>query len=319
MEPKNPFDSEPETQSDQSNDEKDLLISDSTSFAQMQSMIWKGIKPSFISGVILFLLWFIWFAPEPTGDPKPLQIALPPPAKIEPVISLPAPENPEKKTEKTKKEVSQKTEKAPKIADSAVVKISRQAAQNNVALTQISPAGFESAFVASLQWTATLRDFFQIDPEKLISGKTSPARAKNLDSLLAQIQKWNARGLVLQQTLVAERDQFSAARQATLAQAEILKNAYFAALARMDFRNIDSILNQKIEIEKSLVQIFYELETRTQMLDQLTQYGWNLQQFDQSIRANRDAIIQNIQVVRFEFDPFGRVISPEQWRLQNQK
>ena len=313
MEPKNPFDSEPETQSDQSNDEKDLLISDSTSFAQMQSMIWKGIKPSFISGVILFLLWFIWFAPEPTDDPKPLQIALPAPAKIEPVISIPEPEKPEKKTEKPKKEVP------PKVSDSASIKISRQAAQNNVALTQISPAESQSAFVASLQWTATLRDFFQIDPEKLVSGKTSPARAKNLDSLLAQIQKWNARGLALQQILVAERDQFSAARQAALAQAEILKNAYFAALARMDFRNIDSILNQKIEIEKSLVQIFYELETRTQMLEQLTQYGWNLQQFDQSIRANRDAIIQNIQVVRFEFDPFGRVISPEQWRLQNQK
>ena len=62
-----------------------------------------------------------------------------------------------------------------------------------------------------------------------------------------------------------------------------------------------------------------EREIRTMTLKKMSEYGAALQNIEDSLIANKDAIINNIQVVDFAKDPFERVIKQEEYIKKSTK
>ena len=285
-------------------DDKHLLEveeDEGDSFWLIQRVIWGILKSILVIGFIGFLVWIVWRGPaskeqvEPKGEKK-----------IEAPVTVP--EKPVKKS--VEKPVSRpiKTELLSRRSDAI------RAAGWNEWIENTRLADFKTVLAESIAWTRDTEAFFEVPLPRMIAGKTRALRARKIENVLSEIWKLLERSILIRQKLISQISEFSrlseVERQVTIAQ----ETAFFDAIERSDPTHISKFLAQKIDADIKQLKYSTQSEARTILLQKIGAYDEVLRNVHENITANRAALIENIRVVEFPEDPFGRVVSPEQWR-----
>lgn len=234
----------------------------------------------------------------------------------------------EKSVDSVKREVEIFTKKK---KDEEIKKIDENI-QNAASEAQISTSGrslstwnywIESQRITSqkglsadvLLWKRAVEVLFEIPFPQQINGENPISRNYQVGILLQRIESLLSRESLLQTRLAQDIVEFSskaiqAKKESTKAEQEFL-----VALQNSNPVGISGILDKKIEAEKMLQQYAVDAEAREIFTQKISEYSLILYNLQTVLTANREAIVQNIQVVNFPSDPFNRVISPDSWGI----
>ena len=92
-----------------------------------------------------------------------------------------------------------------------------------------------------------------------------------------------------------------------------IEQEFIEALKNSNPVGISAILDRKIEAEKDLQRYAVDAEARQIFSQKISEYSLVLENLQTVLTANKSAIVQDIQVVNFPADPFGRVIDLGAW------
>jgi hypothetical protein len=167
-----------------------------------------------------------------------------------------------------------------------------------------------------LLWKREVEVLFEIPFPQQINGNTSIARNHQIGVLLQRIDQLLNRASLLQEKLSQDILEFT--NKATIVRNQSLEfeQEFLNALQSSNPVGIAVILDKKIEAEKSLQQHAVDAEAREIFAQKISEYGLILENMQTLLTMNRDSIVQDIQVVNFPADPFGRVIPPEEWKMK---
>ncbi len=164
-----------------------------------------------------------------------------------------------------------------------------------------------------LLWKREVEVLFEIPFPQQINGKTSIVRNHQVGRSLQVIDRLLSRAGVLQGTLSQDIIEFSnkamAARNASME----IEQQFVDALRDSNPVGISLILDRKIEAEKDIQKYSVDAEARQIFTQKVSEYSLVLENLKTILTMNRAAIAQDIQVVNFPSDPFGRVIAPGAW------
>ncbi len=167
-----------------------------------------------------------------------------------------------------------------------------------------------------LLWKREVESVFEVPFPEQITGETAILRDYQVGRLLQMIARLISRSDVLQARLSQDITEFTrlaaTARNASL-ESETL---FLDALKTSNPEDISLLLDRKIEAEKDLQKFSVDAEARRIFAQKTSEYVLVLENIQTVLIANRAAIAQDIQVVNFPEDPFGRVISPSAWTTQ---
>lgn len=164
-----------------------------------------------------------------------------------------------------------------------------------------------------LLWKKDVEILFEIPFVDQINGENPISRNYQVGILLQRIDSLSLRATDLQAQLARDITEFSEKAAQAKDTSTIAEQAFLSALKNSDPVGISDILEQKIEAEKMLQQYAVDAEARSIFSQKVSEYNLILLNLQTVLVANRDAIVQNIQVVNFPADPFQRVLSPDSW------
>ena len=166
-----------------------------------------------------------------------------------------------------------------------------------------------------LRWKREVEILFEIPFPQQINGENTISRNYQVGILLQRIKSLLSRESFLQTRLAQDIVEFSS--KATHAKEASIKaeQEFLVALQNSNPVGISGILDKKIEAEKMLQQYAVDAEAREIFAQKISEYTLVLSNLQTVLTANREAIVQNIQVVNFPSDPFNRVISPRSWEI----
>lgn len=167
-----------------------------------------------------------------------------------------------------------------------------------------------------LRWKREVEVLFEVPFPQQINGKNAITRNYQVGVLLQRIEDLLSQSTLLQTQL--ERDIADFSEKAAQAKQQSLQaeQEFLAALKNSNPVGISAILERKIEAEKQLQQNAVDAEARQIFAQKISEYDVVLNNIQTILTINREAIVQNIQVVNFPSDPFDRVISPSAWGIQ---
>ena len=269
----------------------------------LQRILWGILKTGFILGLIALTIWLVW-RPEKTGEEETSE-----PAKVA-ETNVPIKLSKETPTaEKPAVETEQKIPVTGTLQRGAVL-----AGEWAEWMEKVDTFEQGHPFVFALDWLKSAFVFFQVPTEELIRGDTKEERQVRIDGVLSQMWKliddsYRLRLLLQQElstltvTVSEEQDKVSTA-----------ENAFLASFRNFDARTAQIALDQNIEAQKALVENKSNLEAKKLALSNMEQYDKFLRNMYQNIRANRTALIENIQIVFFPNDPFHQILTPAEWQ-----
>ena len=165
-----------------------------------------------------------------------------------------------------------------------------------------------------MRWKRDAEIFFEIPLPDQIAGNNSIERSHKISKMLTRLSDLLYRSDDLLATLSTEIKDYTAranyAQELSLAS----EQKFLDAMKASDPTNIGAYLNQKAEAEKNLQKYAVAAEGRRIFVDKVSEYQAVLENVQTAVTVNREALIQDIQVVSFPADPFGRVINLEQWQ-----
>ena len=167
-----------------------------------------------------------------------------------------------------------------------------------------------------LRWKRQVEVLFEIPFPQQINGENAITRNYQVGVLLQRIEDLLLQSNLLQiqlETGIADFSEKAAQAKEQSLQAE---GEFLAALQNSNPVGISAILERKIEAEKQLQQNAVDAEARQIFAQKISEYDVILNNIQTVLTMNREAIVQDIQVVNFPSDPFDRVISPSSWGIQ---
>lgn len=164
-----------------------------------------------------------------------------------------------------------------------------------------------------IRWKREVETLFEISFLQQITGNNSIDRAHKISTLLQRIDYLLQNGDKLQAVLSKEIVDFSTKSNAAQEQSIASEQQFLNAMQESDPTNIGDYLYQKGEAEKDVQKHAVAAEGRRIFSEKIGEYQSILLNVQTAVTVNRDALIQDIQVVNFPADPFGRVIPLEQW------
>ena len=176
-------------------------------------------------------------------------------------------------------------------------------------------ANQEGILADVLIWKREVETLFEISFPQQINGETAILRDYQIGRLLQTIERFISHAGVLQQRLSQDIVEFSA--KAAVAQniSVAVEQEFINALRNSNPEGISEILDKKIAAEKDLQKFSIDAEARQIFVQKISEYWLVLENVQTALTMNRAAIAQDIRVVNFPSDPFGRVISPEAWQV----
>ncbi len=268
-------------------DESLIVEEDGNFFWLIQRILWVIVKIVFIGGSLVFVIWLIWNPHKNTGSsPAPTQTSS------------------ETKTSAVKKIL---------LPSSATT-----SAQNFIQLAhQIQAESLQfpqNTFSLSVTWIRKAYSFFQIPLNQVSWGQTAMQRSLSVNSFLNNLRSLINESAALRQNL-ANEDSFYTAQLSLLNQ----KLKEFSSALSVGFQNYNTpqtqeLLSQKILAEQLVADFTGKMQTNNQLLLTMEPYDRALRSVYENVSANKEALIQNIQVVQFPNDPFERVITPAEWK-----
>ena len=97
------------------------------------------------------------------------------------------------------------------------------------------------------------------------------------------------------------------------------ESSFFNAIKVYDYNNIRISLEKMISTEQKSIDARSEGTARKIVLQKMEGLDKSLRNLKEMLNANKAAIIEDIQVVEFSFDPFDRILTPSEWRNVNTK
>ncbi len=171
-----------------------------------------------------------------------------------------------------------------------------------------------SSVEQALELLAQANRVFDVPVSRQIMGKTDAQRAQSLDRLsfsltktIAQIQQTRTR---LNQEFI-QLGQESANYKTTKNQTRQQINQQ---IENTNSQKIEKLLAQHAEANDKAYRASSSAEIRRVLSEKLRKISASMSSLQTIMQANRQAIIKDVRVVDFASDPFGRVLTPAQWR-----
>lgn len=283
------------------------LEDDGDTFWLVQRILWGLLKTLAVVALLGGLAWIIWgkTSPQKNNDTTP-EIELPSPVSKKTETSIPAVPSPVKVP--TTVGVPSHTPD-----DGSVI-----AASWNVWLEADRIRGQHETPGEAILWAKDVESLFETPFSQAVRGTNSVVRAQKVDRLRRTISALYTEGVTHAEHLKAEYAEYSrrAAYEKQVSQTN--EAAFLAALDRRDPGGLDQFLEEKIAAEKKYTELAMQAEARAILIEKLGGYMPILTNVDTVLHVNRDAIVQDIRVVDFTGDPFGRVIDLQTWQQNNQ-
>jgi hypothetical protein len=166
----------------------------------------------------------------------------------------------------------------------------------------------------ALSWNKQAAAFFDTPLPKLIAGDSPVIRSRNFDRVVSENYKLMENALPIRSKLEFQSSDFSKKAEAEKIEYEKYKQALGRLLKDSNPSYFDETWVQMMASEKRSIEYLREMQLRQQLVQSMGRYYLGLKDSYEMLMANERAIVENIQVVNFPWDPFGRVISPTQWR-----
>lgn len=165
-----------------------------------------------------------------------------------------------------------------------------------------------------MRWKRDTEAFFEIPLLEQIKANNAIERNHKITKMLQRIDELLLRAQLLQQTLTVEIADFTSRSRYAQEQSLISEQQFLDAMTASDPTNIGHYLNQKAEAEKNVQIYAVAAEGRRIFAEKIAEYSSVLDNVKTAVTVNRQALAQDIQVVNFPSDPFGRVIPLESWQ-----
>ncbi|MBT3348825.1 hypothetical protein HN954_00060 [bacterium] len=283
------------------NDELEIET-DGDVFWLVQHILWGTLKIAVVLGILGGIAWMIW-----GGDHSNI-------LKIESSKKPVATESAAKQKNEPEKSVPVETPEKLVVPAIATIQVAPQknlvssTASWNYWLEKNRLREISGTLADAVNWTKKTESIFEIPFAQQIDGNSAAIRSMKLEKLSGEIYRLLESAAPLQRSLVAQGTEFSnrAAQQKTVAQAA--ESQFVTALSKSDPTGLEEFLAQKIEAEKNELAFSIEAEAREILWGKIDSYRVVLENVFQNISTNHDAIVQDIRVVDFPSDPFGRVI-----------
>lgn len=166
-----------------------------------------------------------------------------------------------------------------------------------------------------LRWKREVEVLFEIPFPQQINGENAISRNYQVGILLQRIESLMSRETLLQERLGQDIAEFSSKAAQAKEESTRAEQEFLSALQNSNPVGISTILERKIEAEKQLQQNAVDAEARQIFAHKISEYSVVLSNLQTVLTANREAIVQDIQVVNFPSDPFESVISPDSWGI----
>jgi len=290
-----------------------LIENDGNVFWIFQKVAWSFLKMVLVFGVIALLAWVIW---RPVNNPF---------NKIH--RSINAEESVKRETKKVipekKKEPQKKVEKKVETpVGTKEVPIASVLAENYAYKASLWADWMENTrqeqnaqiLSRSLYWAKRAEGFFDLTTADLLSSEDADVRAKKIDGTLGALRGIleESKGIVM--TLNSEQSRASA--QSLASEAEMLEydRQLSMSIEVLDGDRVEYLLTEKSRLyqdfvtQKTKVTAYYYTLNRVQSLIPM------LQGIHDNILANRQVLIDNVQVVGFPQDMFHRILTPAEWQ-----
>ncbi len=165
-----------------------------------------------------------------------------------------------------------------------------------------------------MRWKRDVESFFEIPLQEQVQGANNIERSHKVAQMIYKIDVLLQQAEVLQSILAVEISDYTTrsnyAKEQSLANEEL----FLEAMKSSDPVSIGYFLGQKADFEKDVQLYAVEAEGRKIFSEKISQYTQTLANVKTAVTANRKALEQNIKVVNFPADPFGRVIPASQWQ-----
>jgi hypothetical protein len=307
---------------DLSEEEELLLIEeDGDFFWVIQNILWGIFKTVAILGGIGLLIWFIW------GDSDENDVVPAVPVEtttVEESISLweqlfgKAEEDTPQTNPTPSIPTPTPTPNKPQINPSKTVFINSNhvgviAAQKNAILEE-KAFGSQNSIENGMLLLRKMDDIFQVPLLAQISAPTQQAREAKINAFLLHIHDLIKKSVNMRSLVTTEYLQEEGLANQYAQEAIISANQITNALSYAQPQGISALLERNIAIENQAYTQNASVDVKKAIISRLQGYENALRSISENVISNKDALILDIQVVEYNKDPFGRVLSPAQWK-----
>lgn len=322
----------------------DLLFDEENDFFWvLQNIFWNALKSLFIIFVLVAIIWVVWrpnndekisntknkttntLTEQPTETKKKeekktetkTQVNSSPAVKpIQPVEPLPG----------TKTEAEQPVVPAvtptqrsrnviqPHQVSSSLSNVAGEVSRWHNYIEQKRVYGSQSSLYEGSWWIKQVDALYDSPMTGYIDAPTQQLRQQNINQLLGHMAQLLEKSFLVRSDLYADL-QFHNQRAAN---AQTLFNQYNTALTNAynakQTGSFPSLIEGKAQASKDFTANQAEADVRRLLIQHMEQYDKSVRSLYEVIYANQAAIAQDIRVVNFPSDPFGRVLTPAQWR-----
>jgi len=284
-------------------EDDDLLSSteEGNFFWLLKKIIWAILKGGIAMGVVLFFLWFVWFSEKKSSPKIPIQIK----TQTETIKILKPSE------QKTKKEKNKEVVRFPS-SQAQILATEMVAWAESIELKRQKK--LQDTFSRSMFWIRKAKSFYDIPLNKISWGDTVSKREQNINAFLFRLYEMIAESAKLRKFLAQEVQYLNQKNSFILGEIQPLEQQITTNFSLWDAEQTMLLIKTKTEKEKLLPENKNKQEVYRWVLQTMEGYDKVLRTIYENVFANKDALIQNIQVVYFPEDPFKRVITPAEWK-----
>ncbi len=291
-----------------------LIENDGNVFWIFQKVVWSFVKTALVIGAIVLLIWLIW---RPMEDPTSkvrktnTEQVVPQKEKKEIVEKKKVPEKEvSKKIEAPKKTSVKETKKVSELSENYAFKIALWADW----MEQTRQVQNEQVLSRSLYWARRVEAYFHLTTADLLTSEDPSQRAQIIDATLLDLRMLLEESKGLLTTLNSELDRASAQSRASesgmLVQDRLLKDS----IGILDGDSADKILAEKIRLYQDFVTQTSKITAYYYVLNLVQSQVPIVQDIHDNLMANRQVLIDNVQVVGFPGDQFHRILTPAEWQ-----
>ena len=289
-----------------------LIENDGNVFWIFQKVAWSFLKMAFAVGVIGLLIWIIW---RPANNPlnkihRPINTE----ESVEKETKKVVPEKKKKPKKEVEKKIEIPVETEVPTASVLVENYAYKAGLWADWMENTRQAQNAQILSRSLYWAKRAEGFFNLTTADLMASEDRGQRAQKIDGTLGALRGIleESKGIVM--TLDSELNKASAQSRASEAGMLEADRQLSFSIEVLDGDSAEKLLVEKSRLyqdfvtQNAKVAAYYYTLNRAQSLIPM------LQEIHDNILANRQVLIDNVQVVGFPQDKFHRILTPAEWQ-----
>lgn len=286
-------------------DESLVVENDGDFFWLLQKAVWTFVKILFLFGGVILIIWVIW------GDKEKEEGLAPTTENSQEEEQKHPPVIPQKEASKEKEGENKAVGSEPKTETTETVVETKSDSQNTK-----QEVVLRDDVGIYLDWAFRTKNFFETEMDTEIWGTNIAVRNQRMDSFLGKIQKLVGESVTLRKQLVMKINAYYSGIEQSNKMIAYHTARLNEGLQLVRPSEVETHLYQKIALQKQREQYQVFFDTNRYVLQVMEIYDRAIRDVYEKARINRDAIVKNVRVVRFENDPFQRVLTPAEWQAR---